>query len=1080
MDVKPNSSELSYLLFYATSRRSKIQKVGSFLEKKTASDVWRLRIGNVQVTLQIIAALIEKSPKDFPLFAQNVIKVLSLVLRSADITMIEASLPTFETFCEHHDASSLFADQSYVRQYEDIVRQYATFASTRQTPGKGTPSKPVALRWRNAGLAAIRSVAESDALSSVAGRQLDVIVPMILENLWSDDDGFLDLLAHRMKSEEKGDAAVLLRRRTSISTVKTAEEPGDTNPIALSGSAADADALAEEETGLLAMQCLKQIFVIPNRAQLHGATQAILQFLRERVQQNETLVQTDDRTKRDSGWAVKIYGLAAQWAPVQDRYVILVTALDAFVHTQPNNEHVAEQIVLVALVSSLLRSEVNLIGLSIMDVLLGLIQQMKRTLKHSGRVSQGRDEKSASDTEQTQQLSTLHLDLLDRIQRCIGDLATHVYYADQISDMISAILSRLKPHPSTLGASQTTEAADNSAAPATSAGSLVDDQQHLDSYFALDLAKSAALKAIKAVLLIANPKTKISGNVSLTRNKVPIQVWEGTHWLLRDPDGEVRKAYADALITWLDRETTRADLIARDELQKLPKTAGKDGHTSSFTRRAANPSTREKPAKVPKSYFLQLLHLSIYDNALQFVDYESDIAMCHVLLTKLVDRLGVNATRYGIPMVFRLQEDIQEAETPLAKVRLGALCHGYFWTLVEKFDLDTLVVGQAVQNEITRRRSKQFWVDGVQVPPPVLDSIGTPGSHRVQAQAKIPVGDVESEALLPFDDRATMVDCICNNYHISEASPPTSPSASPGRTFAHPILSGSLSAIPPAETDHQIPAKFREDMLAEWTRDEAIAALQEGSKSASLNGSKTNTTVTKNNRLTVHSYLANGHTHSGTGSPVNSHHNLRPASHAGGIGSALRKSSVQSRFSARSASSRGLDIASVDQLKSVLSGDAPRPLTMHTTAGNDSESSESVASYDYTPSEASDPQSEGGLARTRSKSRERKASGDDGGPLTSHPTNESEMDDEVPPVPPIPSSMAGNHANIYRPPSSISTKDHAFKSYKRSITSRGSESVGSNPMSESGGGAFDLQSLLRGIDSKSREHSLGNLTKPPY
>lgn len=47
VDVKPNSSELSYLLFYATSRRSKIQKIGSFLEKKTASDVWRVRIGYV-------------------------------------------------------------------------------------------------------------------------------------------------------------------------------------------------------------------------------------------------------------------------------------------------------------------------------------------------------------------------------------------------------------------------------------------------------------------------------------------------------------------------------------------------------------------------------------------------------------------------------------------------------------------------------------------------------------------------------------------------------------------------------------------------------------------------------------------------------------------------------------------------------------------------------------------------------------------------------------------------------------------------------------------------------------------------
>lgn len=48
VDVKPNSSELSYLLFYATSRRTKIQKIGAFLEKKTASDVWRMRIGYVR------------------------------------------------------------------------------------------------------------------------------------------------------------------------------------------------------------------------------------------------------------------------------------------------------------------------------------------------------------------------------------------------------------------------------------------------------------------------------------------------------------------------------------------------------------------------------------------------------------------------------------------------------------------------------------------------------------------------------------------------------------------------------------------------------------------------------------------------------------------------------------------------------------------------------------------------------------------------------------------------------------------------------------------------------------------------
>ncbi|KAI1864727.1 hypothetical protein JX265_008451 [Neoarthrinium moseri] len=1114
VDVKPNSSELSYLLFYATSRRSKIQKVGSFLEKKTASDVWRLRIGyhmspnplvtddvldalsNVQVTLQILAALIEKSPKDLPLFAQNVIKVLSLVLKSNDITMVEASLPTFETFCEHHDASSLFADQTYVRQYEDIVRSYATFASTRQTPGKGTPSKPVAVRWRNAGLTAIKSVAESDALASVAGRQLDVIVPMILENLWTDNDGFLDLLTHRMRAEEKVDTHNLPRRKTSISTVRTGDELGDTNPIALSGSTADADALAEEETGLLAMQCLKQIFVIPNRAQLHGATQALLKFLQERIEQSEQVIKTDEKTGRDGGWAVKIYGLTAKWAPVQDRYIILVTVLDTLVRAQPTNENVAEQTVLVAIMSSLLRSDVNLIGLSVMDVLLGLIQHMKRVLSYSGRLSAGtapgsagKDENAAPDFDKLQQSTSQHGELLNRIERCVGDLATHVYYADQISDMISAILLRLKPHPSTINATPPTDGAEGSALPGTSAGSLVDDQQHLDSLFALDTAKTAALKAIKAILLVANPKTKMSGNVSLTRNKVPIQVWEGTQWLLRDPDGQVRKAYVEAVITWLDRETTRADLRARDEMAQKPNRGGnRDAPPPTFARRAvSSASNREKPVKVPRSHFLQLLHLSLYDNALQFVEYDSDIALSHAMLVKLVDKLGVNAVRYGLPMIFRLQEDILEAETPRAKVRLGALCHGYFWALTEKFDFDSSVVGEAIQNEIIRRRSKNFWVEGVAVPPPSLDLIGTPGSHR--PEPLLPTKEVESEALLPFDDRLTMVDCIYRNYGETAISPPASPTASPSRQFAHPILHSGLSTIPPADTDRTLPAKFKEDMLTEWTREAAVIALQEGSKSASLNGSRTGTTTTKGNRLTVNGATANGHARSPVGSPVNSQHNLRPASHAGGHGgSALRKSSVQSRISSNS--SRGIGVTSVDQLKSVLSGEAPRPLTLQTV--RDDDSSESMASYEFTPSELSfNPaageiidQPENGLTRSRSKSRERKASGDLGGPLTSHPTNEEiEEEDGVPPVPPIPSSITGNTpipVGSHRPMSAVSTKDHALRAQKRNTKSRGGESILSSSLTESGSPTLDLHSLLKGIDSKSREHSLGNLTKPPY
>ena len=100
---------------------------------------------NVQITLQILAALVEKAPRDLPLYAPYVLKILNIILKYRDITMVESSIPTFEAFCEHHDGGSLSADQEYLHQYEDIVRMYASFASTRPLPSKAPISALVCI-----------------------------------------------------------------------------------------------------------------------------------------------------------------------------------------------------------------------------------------------------------------------------------------------------------------------------------------------------------------------------------------------------------------------------------------------------------------------------------------------------------------------------------------------------------------------------------------------------------------------------------------------------------------------------------------------------------------------------------------------------------------------------------------------------------------------------------------------------------------------------------------------------------------------------------------------------------------------
>jgi hypothetical protein len=1056
----------------------------------------------VQVTLQILAALIEKAPRDLPLYAPYVLKILNIILRSHDVTMVESSLPTFEAFCEHHDGASLSADQEYLHQYEEIVRIYASFASTRQPLAKTSISAPVAMRWRSVGLQAIKSVASSEALASLAGRQLDVIVPILLENLWTDNEELIDSLDDRVEMEEKVGTEKLLRRRTSVATVRTVETSADVNPAALSGSTADADKVAEEDIAVLALQCLKQIFAVNNRSQIHGATVAILKFIAERVAQKESVINEKEKGGKRRGWATQIFEMTARWTPVQDRYAILVTTMDTLVRSPLGEDSLQQQLVLVTMIDSLLRSDINLIGLSVMDVLLGLVQQILRILQLDSAPQGTKDGSGISSptrsvvdapTDIVSLPTDLRMILLARLQECIGDLATHVYYADQISDMVSALLLRLKPMP-LAGVQNAVAGTENQAAASaavTSLGDLSEDPS-TDGFFSFDTAKVKALECVKAILNVASNGQNMSGGGNLGRNRVPVRVWEGTQWLLRDGDGRVRRAYVDAVLTWLDREMTRSDLRAFDEKPKgLTKTTRDDSATNLTKRAVSNASQREKPVKTSRTTFLPLLHLAVYENALQYVDSETDIVLLHILLSTLVRKLGVNAVKNGLPMIFRLQEDILDAETPIAKIRMGSLCHGYFWTVSEKFDFESSPIGRTVQHEILRRRSKQFWIDRICLPPIPLEKLGTPG-HATPPPV-LPIEEVESESLRPFDDRFQMVKLISLSYAESAAAP-TSPPQSPGRNCTHPILAQTGSV---QENDQTMPENLKDQMMSEWSRDLVIAVVQESSKTVSLNGSRTGTNATGHrNFLAVNGFNGAG-TNNGTQSPPGQHiahsHRSRPNSNyglVGGIGAInkFRKANGQSP-SPGTDSSRN-SVTRVDQLKRVLSGKQNGLPTSRGVAHSDA-SSDSMVSYDeYAASELSF-HPPGTIERStsvgesndgpRSKSRDRlPLNGEHSRPLSSNPVLAqtdpnipSEDLDAVPPVPPLPSSLAGENTDMH---------DHALpdllrkgRSVRQSSKSRGGPS---SIWSDSIGPVTDLESLLNGIDVGG--DGKGDVAKPPY
>jgi len=235
---------------------------------------------------------------------------------------------------------------------------------------------------------------------------------------------------------------------------------------------------------------------------------------------------------------------------------------------QVTEESLPKHLIMAHLISWLLASTVNLIGLSVMDVLLSLINHIMRLLQPDA--SKTSTAPSPAEPAQTQEqdfalpsivfnlnnnsqvfqasnttdVPDIHKELLQKLTYCVGNLGTHIYYSDQIADMITEILVRLKPVTTMV---QLTDGSAN--------GSIQEKINNTDETFSFAKARTIGLKCIKEILVVANGRGGAQSGVG--RNGVPLSVWDGTSWLLREEDKGVRKAYADAFTTYLKLEANR-------------------------------------------------------------------------------------------------------------------------------------------------------------------------------------------------------------------------------------------------------------------------------------------------------------------------------------------------------------------------------------------------------------------------------------------------------------------------------------------------------------------------------------------
>lgn len=556
-----------------------------------------------------------------------------IITNSNDISLIEATLSTWDALCQHQDGASLAADSDYRSTYAEVVQLYASLARNN-TKKLAKATQPIAhhdaLRLRKAGVSAIMSIfTPAEQFERPWNREFDGAFGAVLTNLRNQDKRDYIESLHTMNSgvdEKEGRDSKTLNRRQSISTVRTFsgyQEGEEGDPRAAEGTVQDADRLEEEEVGLLAIDCVRAIFDSQNRGQARAATIAFMRYTID--EQGRTGI---------SEWATQLFRLITSWTPVQDRFVILFTAVETLRRLPVEGSDFRSHETFASMIRGVVCSELNLIGLSVMDVLLGLLATTIRTVAHCARPQTslaGRDQ-STSVIEQNAAVATI-----EQLKQCIAFLASHVYYSDQVTDMIAAILMRVKAYPTTSDMKKDIFGGERSrsntratgskspsnnipaktsgrdvsnARPATVAAASPSRQPDADldgiadrpetsertnslrsGYFTTDEARICALEIIKDVIEIAQSSKKLAhGNVIISRNRVPVGIWEGTQWLARSGSEDVRTAYKNAVTAWANLESDEKDANVLDfesddcfgkfaEKIQAPSVRGSIGHS---------------------------------------------------------------------------------------------------------------------------------------------------------------------------------------------------------------------------------------------------------------------------------------------------------------------------------------------------------------------------------------------------------------------------------------------------------------------------------------------------------------------
>lgn len=616
---------------------------------------------------------------DLNVFAKNVVNILASVLGSNDLALCQHATPVFETFCKFHDGALFSGDPEYVQKFSSLVDSYTKLAYDSH-------AGPNANQWKLVGLQGLKSISASVAISTPTGQShIQKIVPLVLSNIKNTDtDGSaLVKLDTQLNPQPRKD-----NRRYSMAP----------DPPEFTG-----------ESLLLStcMETLKHLFETTSGSVLRGVTEATVAY----VLNNKTSKQ----------WNSSLVITAAKWVPVQIRFTVLFILVDQL-NKIPLSEY-SSQLTLAHMISSLLSSSVNMIGLSVIDI-------EKQLLSHQTTLLGASSPQDLKDTDSY--LSAL----IVALRQCIINLACHTYYASQIPDMITVLLSRfqddaLPKNGMQFSTSSRQVSTNGTTLPPTSGAQTISENEPARSIYISNI-----LKSVSGILEITSTKT-ITPNVPLTINS-----WDGTQQLVNNPDADVRISFAKAILLLLGNDSINPDQVLPVADRNFAITSGPLGRLIGELDHLAN------------------------SNLLITSDY---IILNHVI-NSLAKNLSINGALRAAALAYSLQEAGQATLRNLSNgnaddVEDGKLEHAIgvssvslstFYTIGKTFKMSSLL--DAAEEEITKRKNIGLWHPAVECP------IHSEFIHEIQKKNKLNY-KVENPSLIATLNMISR-DIILNSFSI--------------------------------------------------------------------------------------------------------------------------------------------------------------------------------------------------------------------------------------------------------------------------------------------------------------------------